>query len=169
MDYKTIQKTTRSYMQTLKRITEKFPKLDRCDSGYTYYIGESFEAYSNKYEYAEDIYIETKYLFNYGRPTIIEKNHWVYKSSYFKIKFIHRDKYINYCNYFDKKGDEHSICIFFGENTFGLNEWNKNKKKIKEIANKCISEVKEKILKKLKEADKHYKEWKEAIQSIKII
>jgi len=167
----TITKSHRSYEDAIKRFAKRgFIKLSLYGCGYTNDIRQNWESYLQKdnISEADDCYINIESLFDYGHPKIIEKEIWLYKNRFITIKFKSNELYYIYHRDGLKIGmqkDEHTMTVYWLEINIGLGDWDKDKiKELKELAQKCKPEVKEKILKAIDSANEEIKEWQKVLK-----
>lgn len=178
----TMQKTHESYMAAFTRLASMFKDIRLHGCGYSYRIGEDFDAVGD-IENANECTVKIAELFECGKPQLVEPTWWIARSSFFELAFRRREAFqiFHYehghrtlneegetVQYEPAKivGDEQSLRFHFGKCGFGLNGWQDNKAKIFALAERCVPEVKEYILNQIDSADKRAAEWKEAMSKL---
>ena len=172
----TIKMTQESYYEAISKLFEISPSIRLHGGGYTYYMGENFDACSiPSFEFANGVYVQVEDLFDFGRPKIINKQFHIYQSSFFRMRLSRSEEYKNF--HMEPKrinedgtetphkiiGQPHKITLWWHEQYFGLGKWSKNIVKIKEIANSCITSVRDEIIKHAEKADEKVAKWKTGI------
>jgi hypothetical protein len=177
MNTETVRKTTESYMNAFDKQMDIFSSVNRYGSGYTYYIGENFDAISYPdLKHATGVIIKVGELFEWGKPKMIEERYWVYTSDYFRFK-PYRDEPFEIFHIEHARQDEEgnitpaqcvgqsqNIRVYWSERGYGLKNWSENKKKLIEIAIQFSDKTKDYFLSQIEIADKQIINWQEAIK-----
>lgn len=168
LKYKTIVQTLNNKKKAIKILYDLFPQ------GYIEQDGDSFNnrEFSSFYVHCEigdfvshvnRFYTKCSELFDFSRPRIIEKDTWIYKSSYFTAHFGIEIPY-------KYKDGTQNIVAWWNSHygiSWGLKDWNIKYKEIYGLLNDNPNEeLRCEYKNKVVEADKLYKNWKKEIDNV---
>ena len=172
----TIQKTQESYLAAIRTLAKISPFLEKSGSGYTYFMGETYDAWGNPDPaYADGVFIHKDDLFEYGRPKVVNKNQWIYRSDFFNVRLFRSVPFTVYHQEGARRHEDGSLTparIVGGESfiklrwlqrRWGLGAWAKNALEIKSLVEQCQPDVAAKIVAALNTAEEEIERWTKAI------
>ena len=179
MTFETIRQTNESYNNAIAKLAKRgFKRLQRHGSGYTHYLGEHFDTYSESYNEADSVVCEIASLMNWNQPKIIV-GAGLEKFGFFKLSFRAWESCESYYQNQQTYGPEEEsqqeafgsrsqkVVVHFGEMSIGFSQWTDEKKaELKKIAKTCNDRVCAEITKAIEKADKEIATWRMAMREM---
>lgn len=130
-------------------------------------------------KHCDDIRVYQDSLFEYGgRPKLIDKNFWLFKSSFFKISFYINKQWKSYRKEYATVSLEgkttperishqnNTLTLSCNYKEYGIGNWNKNYKEIYHLMDLSKKDLRDGYRKKVEEATEELKTWKRAIKDL---
>lgn len=166
---KEILESLDSKKEAIKKMYEMFPSatFEQDSNSYNsrefngFYVTTDIKKFT---KLATNFYIQKESLFDYSRPKLIDKNWWIYKSSFFNV-------HLSLTMSFKYKDRTENIYVYFsGHNGigYGIGTWKKKYKSIHSLLNNNKNtELVLKYKSEVESANEELEKWEKAIKKIK--
>lgn len=175
-NFKTISKSLNSYRRAFKEITDICPNLDLNGSGCPttdILSGRIAPLYgsinSALTKHATKIFCTHESLFDCGRAKNIEPSYWIWTSDFFKTWFYIERPFIIYTLESGKiRESKQTLTLTVRYKNWGLANWKKNQKEIKELFKDAPEKLQEEYTAYLKKANDEIDRWNKAVSAASI-
>ena len=178
-----VERTLQSYQDAFARLLEISPFVQLHGGGSTVIdcIGGRVEVASSVsiervIPHATAVHVRMDELFDYGRPREIQPSYWIWRCSFFKVRFVVQEPWDAY-RYRPKmvstEGDEqpariepqrHFLCLHSQEKSWGLGKWESTRKEREQLIENATSQVVvDDYRQALGAADSEVAKWLEAV------